>query len=80
MPQPERCGATVCGPRVQQERSQVKEIRVNWIPAVHHEQPERFGGVWIPDSAEARARLQAIVDDENAFYSQGSHWIEEREA
>ena len=58
------------------------EIRVRWniVGRVNQVGEEIFGGVWTPDSPEARRDYETIVEVGNEVYGPGSHWLEEREA
>lgn len=59
----------------------MKEIRVCWVPRVHHhELVDRTNGLWMPDTPDNRRDLEVIVEVACEVYGEGSHWLEEREA
>lgn len=57
------------------------ELRLRWSDtAFQEEAADSDGGLWIPDTPAARAKLSQAVELGNKLYGHETHWIEERQA
>lgn len=60
----------------------MKEIRLCWsVEGRKNQAGEPIdGGLWHPDTPEARRDLELVAQAGNEAYGMGTHWIEVREA
>ncbi|MDR6860504.1 hypothetical protein [Variovorax guangxiensis] len=56
------------------------EIRLRWSDEIIQERALRRGGLWVPDTARNRERLDKAVTLGNRLYGEQTHWIEKRQA